>query len=132
MRDLEQAQQDKHFPTYNRSCSANALCCGRQQDDLPIQPPHGADLCRHRMEQKCNKDRPTSALGIRCKYIPKSRHDPGVPLPSQLSCLALRGRAAPPFILFFFFSFKGPQEVKRHLSSEVKASLQQKLDFIFS
>lgn len=76
MRDFAQAQQNKRFPTYNSSCSANALCCRRQQDDLPIQPPHG-DLCRHSMAQKFNKDKPTSSLGIRCKYIPKTRHDPG-------------------------------------------------------
>lgn len=53
----------------------------------------------------------------------KTRHDPGVPLPSQLSCLALRGRAAPPFIIFYFlifFSYKGLQEVKGILTQKLK------------
>lgn len=76
MRDFAQAQQNKCFPTYNSSCLTNALCCCRHEDDLPIQPPHG-DLCRHGRAQKFNKDKPTSSLGIRCKHIPKTRHNPG-------------------------------------------------------
>lgn len=128
MRDLAQAQQNKHFPTYNSSCSANALCCCRQQDDLPIQPPHGVHLCRHGMAQKFNKNMSQRhPQESDASTFPKLDMIQGVPLSSQLQCdpqlsRVLRGRAAPTF--FFFVICK---DLKKS-----KGIWAQKLSFIIT